>query len=230
MNGWIRGIVVGAGVMYLLDPQHGRRRRALVRDQVTHFVHLTQDAVDDVSHDFTNRYRGAINRTRQHAHAEPVSDDVLVERVRSRLGRVVSHPRAISVEAEGGGRIRLQGAIFSREVDRALRRVAAIPGVREVDNQLQPHDAADTPELQGGAVEAPESQLDITQRRWLPATRAVVGAAGALLALNGLVRPGALRTAAGLAGIGWLARAMTNKPWSELLDADLMPEDAEASA
>lgn len=36
-----RGVVVGLGIMYVLDPDHGRARRALIRDQVGRALRLT---------------------------------------------------------------------------------------------------------------------------------------------------------------------------------------------
>ena len=42
----IGGAELGAGVMYLLDPDRGKRRRALVRDQAVRSVRKTRDAVD----------------------------------------------------------------------------------------------------------------------------------------------------------------------------------------
>jgi hypothetical protein len=56
---------LGAGLMYFLDPQAGRRRRALVRDQVTHSVHATTDAIESTRRDLTNRAQGIAARTRR---------------------------------------------------------------------------------------------------------------------------------------------------------------------
>jgi hypothetical protein len=44
--------------MYLLDPQMGRRRRALIRDQADHFAHEAQDAAGVVARDLRNRAQG----------------------------------------------------------------------------------------------------------------------------------------------------------------------------
>jgi hypothetical protein len=215
----LAGMLVGAGAMYLLDPEQGKRRRALVRDQFIHGIHLLEDAYDDVAQDASNRMRGVSRRTRAWMRHEPIADDVLTERVRSRLGRLVSHPRAIDVTAEKG-RVTLKGPVFRHEVERALHRIAAISGVREVDNQLDPHIVADVPGLQGGPTEPPESQIDVAQRHWLPATRFVIGLAGSLLSMYGVSRPTLSRTLAGLAGLSMLTRAMTNAPLEEIFDAE----------
>ena len=37
------GIGIGAALMYLLDPDRGRRRRALVRDKAVHFARVSGD-------------------------------------------------------------------------------------------------------------------------------------------------------------------------------------------
>jgi len=40
------GVGVGALIMYLLDPEQGRRRRALARDQVTGFVNQAERKIE----------------------------------------------------------------------------------------------------------------------------------------------------------------------------------------
>ena len=49
---------VGAGLMYLLDPNAGRRRRALLRDKGVKLTHSTTRAVDKTSRDMKNRIHG----------------------------------------------------------------------------------------------------------------------------------------------------------------------------
>ncbi len=49
---------LGAVAMYYLDPQQGRRRRALVRDQITHFATKSPKKLDAKSRDLSNRASG----------------------------------------------------------------------------------------------------------------------------------------------------------------------------
>src|SRR5207249_9530058 len=59
-------------------------------------------------------------------------------------------PRAIDVLVIDG-RVTLTGPVRSKELDGLLRAIRSIPGVREVVNQLEPHDRGDQhPALQGG--------------------------------------------------------------------------------
>ena len=125
------GLGLGAGLMYVLDPDRGRRRRALVRDMATHLVHTTDDALGTTWRDVRNRMRGLAAEATTLFTRETVSDEVLVERVRARLGRVVSHPHAIAVTAEHG-RVTLRGPIFAHEVDPLLKCVYTVRGVAGV--------------------------------------------------------------------------------------------------
>jgi len=43
---FIGGLLVGMGLMYLLDPDRGARRRALVRDQAARAGHKVGDGLD----------------------------------------------------------------------------------------------------------------------------------------------------------------------------------------
>jgi hypothetical protein len=64
------GVGVGALVMYLLDPEQGRRRRALARDQVTSFVNKTERKIEAKARHYTNRARGVVAETKS-AVGEP---------------------------------------------------------------------------------------------------------------------------------------------------------------
>ena len=175
-----RDILVGAGVgaalAFMLDPQGGGRRRALVRDKVIRTSRKTRDGMDATARDLANRTRGIAAATRGRFSSDYVDDDRLVERVRAKLGRVSSHPRAIDVRAESG-EVTLYGPILAHEVDDVLSTVAGVRGVASVINELEPHESAEgIPSLQGeGRVAG--SSIDILQRNWSPATQALVGVA-----------------------------------------------------
>ena len=52
------GIGLGAAVMYVLDPQGGRRRRALARDKAVSLANKTGRVVEATSRDLANRAKG----------------------------------------------------------------------------------------------------------------------------------------------------------------------------
>ncbi|MGH7321563.1 MAG: BON domain-containing protein [Candidatus Rokuibacteriota bacterium] len=202
---------LGAGLSYLLDPDSGRRRRALARDKMVSATHAASDAFDTTSRDVRNRTRGLIAGIRSRAAREDVSDPVLVERVRAKIGEVVGHPRSIEATVEQG-RVTLRGAILADEVDRLIRRVASVRGVRSVDNQLDVHgEAGQTPELQGEpAPPRAGGRFEFMQMRWSPTARLLAGITGGALSLCGLRQAGLTGIALGAAGVTLLTRALTN--------------------
>jgi len=54
------GLGLGAGLMYLLDPDGGRRRRALARDKAVHGLKVSGKALRKTSVDVGNRTRGLV--------------------------------------------------------------------------------------------------------------------------------------------------------------------------
>lgn len=210
------GAGLGLGLMYLFDPQEGDRRRALVRDQLARLRNKTRDATGATARDVRHRARGVVAEIRGRFTEGQVDDGVLAERVRSKLGRVVSHPRALDVTATQG-RVTLSGPILRDEVDPLLAALRRVRGVREVENRLDVHESADgVPALQGGARRSGE-RMAVMQEVWAPATRALAGSAGGALALYGAARrdgPGALLA---LGGFGLLVRALTNLDVGRLL-------------
>jgi hypothetical protein len=188
----LRAITVaaaGAGLMYLLDPDGGRRRRAQVRDRLVSAAHRTGDAMDSTSRDVTNRARGVVAELRGRLSNVHVGDDVLRERVRARIGTVVGHPSAIEVGVSEGS-VTLRGPVLADEVDRLMRRVNGVPGVRETINQLDIHDEpGNVPALQGRPRTRRDGEVfDLLQARWSPAARLFAGLAGTAVALWGVKR------------------------------------------
>jgi osmotically-inducible protein OsmY len=161
------GMGLGAALMYVLDPQRGKRRRALVRDKAVHAAHKTGDALDARSRDFRNRARGVAAEVKAMTGSEEVSDAVLEERVRAEIGRAVSNPGAIEVSAIGGT-VMLSGAALANELDELLSTVRGVRGVEDVENQLQVHETpGDVPSLQG--ARGPRSKAEGGRDRWEPA-------------------------------------------------------------
>jgi uncharacterized membrane protein len=203
------GIGLGLGLVYVLDPQRGRRRRARIRDKAVRTTHKTVHAADAAGRDIANRVAGTTAEVRAAFRGEEIDDDVLVERVRAKLGRVVSHPHAITVTAQNGV-ITLSGPVLQAEIPRLLRTVEGIRGVRDVVSQLEEHKHADNvPSLQGGST-PPGVVSDVWQREWAPATRVIAAAGGLALATVGAQRrdiPGWLLLTG---GVSLLARAATN--------------------
>jgi uncharacterized membrane protein len=207
----IAAAAAGGTVVYLLDPEQGRRRRALVRDQVVRAQHKIADNADAASRDLLNRTIGTVSEARHMLEREEPSDEVLAERVRARMGRYVSHPSSIEVRSEDG-RVTLTGPILTHEMDRLLRALSSVRGVKEIENRLEAHaEPGDVPGLQGAPGRRMEqAKPDILQRNWSPATRVVTGTAGAAMILWCMRQWSLPGFGVGLLGSALLARATTN--------------------
>jgi hypothetical protein len=180
---WLFPIALGATAMCLLDPASGGRRRALVRDKAVRAARSSREGLAAAGRDMSNRLGGARARLRSHAD-ERVDDETLVARVRSSLGRVVSHPRALDVSARDG-RVTISGPILEREASRARRAAAKTRGVRGVDDRLDRHaTAAGVPALQGGSPRPSALRAIGRPAAWSPTTRTLVIAAAAGVAVT----------------------------------------------
>jgi osmotically-inducible protein OsmY len=206
----IGGIGLGAALMYILDPDRGNRRRALMRDKMARAANKMGDAIETSARDISHRARGTIAETKNLLVNDEPSDDVLVARVRSKMGRFVSHPHAIKVTA-AGGRVMLEGPILEDEVANLLKGVSGVRGVKSVKNKLETHkEAENVSALQGGGHK-PGEKIDVLQKNWSPATRVLVGAAGALATVYGASQRGLLGAALSATGVCMLTSGITNK-------------------
>jgi hypothetical protein len=128
--------------MFLLDPAVGRRRRALMRDQMTKARRRSRNALEATTRDVSNRSRGVAATIRHLWTSETANDRRLVERVRATVGHSCSHARAIDVEAHNG-HVVLRGPVLGTEEQPLIRAVAGVPGIKGVRNELQAHASAD---------------------------------------------------------------------------------------
>ena len=203
----LAGASAGAAIMYMADPHAGARRRARLREVAAHATHVASAVGAMTSRDAHHRLSGVAARLLAHVVEQPEPiDDVLVERVRARLGRLVSHPGAIHVEADHGT-VTLSGRIFEAELEQVLKGVTAVRGVAAIENRLEAHaEAGHVPALQGpGPRRMPT--LATKWRQNTPTARLIATAAGfALLALA--LPPTRARAAGGAAGVELLTWAL----------------------
>jgi hypothetical protein len=195
------GLALGAASAFLLDPQQGRRRRALLRDKVTTTVNQGRVFTDAATRDLRYRAQGIAAQARSW-RGGGAPDDILIERVRAKLGRYCSHPGAVEVSAHNR-RVVLTGDVLASERESIYDAVCAVPGVEHVENNLTAHESA-----QG---------VSSLQDSWSPGVRLLAGGAGALLLLYALSRGGLGSIGALAAGAALVSRASANRPLAGML-------------
>jgi uncharacterized membrane protein len=206
-----------AAILYLLDPVSGRRRRAILRDRVMSRFGTALRGIDAAGRDLAHRTHGLTACARRLLDSSDTSDEILVERVRTALGRAVSHPGAIDVSSTDG-RVVLSGPVLNHEHARLLRTVRSVRGVHAVEDRLDLHtQAGRIPALQGGRPRS--NQTHLVDENWPPALRLLTIAGGTALALWGLRQRGIPAFAITAVGGTLALRGSTNAPLRRLAGA-----------
>jgi uncharacterized membrane protein len=196
---FLGGVALGAGLVFLLDPELGARRRARLGDRARRIARRAGGGTAVAMRDLRNRASGALAEARARRSRVPVEEVVLVQRVRSEIGHVASRPAAIEVVVQGGA-VWISGPVPADEIGPLLDRVAATPGVWEVHNALEVSEAPDA---------APRGAARPARRALSPARRLGLGLAGSLLALQGMRTRGAVGAVLRGAGLGLVARGLS---------------------
>jgi uncharacterized membrane protein len=209
-TGWLTTLALGAGLMYLYDPDKGNRRRAMVRDRFSRMKNNFEDAVDVGTRDLRNQAQGLVAEASSMFSKESSIDWVVEERVRARLGYLVPNASAIEVKVNDGEAI-LSGDILAQDVEPLMKGVAKIRGISSVENNLKVHEKpGNIPALQG-LERARERQMQ-AQQGWMPGPRLLAGYAATALLLYGRIRGGLFGRLYSLGGWALLFRSITNKP------------------
>jgi hypothetical protein len=206
---YLGSLLLGAGAMYLLDPDRGARRRALARDKGARISRKLGGGLATTARDLANRSAGAAAELRARFRPDLAGDEVIEERVRAELGRVVRRPGSISVTVLDG-RVILSGPVPSDEATGLLARIEKVRGVREIENQL---DVRDGPDRAPGPAGYPrERRHELLPDHWAPATRMVVGTLAGSALVRGLRMRGPIGGALSAVAAGVLTRATVNQP------------------
>ena len=214
-SGILSGLLIGAAGMYFLDPQQGRRRRKLIADQLNRFGHDVPEALDAAWRDLSNRAWGTVAELRHYVAADDVSDDVLVQRVRSRIGRVLLHPGTLEVDA-ADGRVTLRGPVLSQEVEPLLCAVRGVRGVRNIAHELDVHDSPGNYAPLQGQGRQPDC---LAEEAWAPGPRLLAGTAGLWMMASGMSGRSLFAPLWSLGGLALMARAATNQTIARLIGA-----------
>ncbi len=208
--GLISGTAIGAGLMYLADPGRGNRRRSFIRNKVVHGMRLLAEVTDKRIRDIRNRGRGIVAEAWYALKREDVFDDILVDRVRAKIGRTVSHPSAIVVSAKNG-RVALSGPVLESEANDLIDAAYSVRGVRDVESRVEIHRTSENVQgLQGGSGRT-RPRPELRQENWALGTRLLVGAGGAI-GLAFPIRNQNISVTSRIVGGLLLARAVTNLP------------------
>lgn len=135
VGAFVGGVALGAGLMLLLDPTSGRRRRHLLRDKAVRGGREISEAADTTVTRIRNKARGLVAETRSRFAGEDVDDSVLESRIRASMGHAISNAGAIAIHASDG-MVTVSGPVLATEADGLLSRISSVPGVHEVRSQL----------------------------------------------------------------------------------------------
>ena len=132
------GALLGAAIAYLIDPQNGRRRRALLRDRSAALVRQGGRKTAGAGRAVAAEAYGVSQKV-QHLREEPkeYDDATLAQKVQSEIFRDADAPKGqVDVNAEDGIVV-LRGEVERPElIEELVERARKVQGVRDVQNLL----------------------------------------------------------------------------------------------
>jgi osmotically-inducible protein OsmY len=130
---------LGAALTYFLDPQQGRRRRAMAGDRVAGFFRRRVRQGEQLGRDASAQAEGLVEKAKHlEEEAKPQPDDVtLTRKVETEIFRDAEVPKGqINVNSENG-KVYLRGEVGKPELIKDLeKRARKVQGVKDVENLL----------------------------------------------------------------------------------------------
>src|SRR5262245_54757995 len=138
----MQGLLLGAGFMYLFDPDRGLARRAQLRDQLLQLRSEFEGVVDNGLRDLQQSGRELNAEIVSRLRPDQTSDWLIEHHVRSALSTNGYHTQRVDIRVQDG-EVVLSGAALSDEVPDLVQQAYTVPGVRAVSNQLEPHEPSE---------------------------------------------------------------------------------------
>lgn len=140
MLGYLIAGALGLAAMYFLDPDRGKRRRALVRDRTAGTIRRATTMTERTQRKVVSDAYGVGRKMSHHpgmTQEEPPNDATLAQKVMSELFRDQRIPKgSINVNAENGV-VQIRGQVeHPEEILEIEGRVRRVPGVLDVENLL----------------------------------------------------------------------------------------------
>ncbi len=132
------GALLGVGAAYLLDPQRGRARRAMLADRLTHLGRQAADGMRRGSSSIVREGRDLASQATHRGGGEIMpNDSALSDKVESELFADATIPKGkININVEEGVVV-LRGEVDGPgQIDELRRKAERIPGVMRVDSLL----------------------------------------------------------------------------------------------
>jgi hypothetical protein len=130
---------IGAALTYFLDPDQGRRRRAMARDRVAAFFRRRARQGERLGRAASAQAEGIVQKAKHiQEEPKPQPDDVtLTRKVETEIFRDADIPKGqINVNAENG-KVFLRGEVGQPELIKDLEeRTRKVQGVQDVENLL----------------------------------------------------------------------------------------------
>lgn len=202
------GLAASIGTYYM-DPNNGRRRRALLRDKIGKSRRLIRRQSELALRDMENRLQGRMHELLSLFATKDADEGAIRERVKAVIGHYVSNSGAIHVSVSGNV-VNLSGSILRREVLPLLWAVRTVKGVKHVNNNLTVYDhVGESPDLHGEARRP--AILPITREYWPPAYRMSFGVLGLGMMVYGMAKRDLSSLLTAGAGGLLLTRSIMNK-------------------
>jgi hypothetical protein len=131
---------IGAGLMYVFDPDKGKKRRALMRDRLEDTARKTRRQIDRKSHEVGDLVSSIGASIKAPFTNGPLSDNDLLARVKEKVIEILPDTQDIKVRARNGI-VTLGGWLPQRELDHLVKSVSSIPGVSSITNKLRLNDS-----------------------------------------------------------------------------------------
>jgi uncharacterized membrane protein len=201
------GIATAATAAYFLDRGNGRERRAKAARETERLVKAIAKGATLGVRDGQHRLVGMTKQAWFALRQEHLEDRVLVERIRSRMGRIVSCPHKIHVASDEGV-VTLWGQASQDQAFQLARAVTGMRGVKDLRDHIEIRETEAEPPRQHDTLR--EARL-ATRLNWSPWRRLLTVVGGAAVAAYGWRRRDKLgfclsAMGAGFAAQGWMKR------------------------